>query len=195
MLHQPAHKASKDEAALRMEMRRLWQDHTLWTRLVIVSTAADLGDLQPTTDRLLRNQSEIGNAIKPFYGGAARDQLTSLLRSHIQGAAEVLAAAKAKDSARLDRAKRDWFANADEIAAFLGKANPRHWPTAEMKSMMHEHLNLTLTEATDQLQGRYSASVADYDRVQGQILKMADMLSDGIARQFPSRIRQLASAD
>jgi hypothetical protein len=178
---------SSKAVALRLAMRDLWQDHVQWTRLVIVSTAANLPDLDATTRRLLRNQTDIGNAVKPYYGDAAGERLTGLLRAHILGAAEILAAAKVNDSARLDAAKKAWAANGDEIAAFLSGANPTHWPLTDMQSMMRSHLDLTLTEAVDQLQGRYTQSVADYDRVKDEILTMSDMLSDGIVRQFPKQ--------
>ncbi|HKQ56700.1 MAG TPA: hypothetical protein VJY35_02425 [Candidatus Eisenbacteria bacterium] len=178
---------STTAAPLYLGMRKLWQDHVLWTRLVIVSTAAGLPDLQPTTDRLLQNQADIGNAVRPYYGDAAATKLTDLLREHIMGAAKLLAAAKANDTPQVDAAKTAWFANADQIATFLAGANPKHWTESDLKSMMHKHLDLTLTEAVDQLQGRYAESVAGYDKVQDEILEMADMLSEGIVKQFPSK--------
>ena len=78
---------------LREGMRRLWDDHVVWTRLFIISTLSDLPDAPATTERLLQNQTDIGNAIKPFYGDAAGTKLTGLLREHIliAGEAEVLA--------------------------------------------------------------------------------------------------------
>jgi len=180
------HGAPGRELALRQSMRKLWEDHVTWTRLVIVSTVAGLPDLDPTTERLLRNQSDIGDAIKPFYGESAGDRLADLLRTHILGAAEVLAAAKEGNESRLASARSAWYANGDDIAAFLSGANP-HWPLADMRSMMRAHLDLTLQEAVDQLQGRYAESVAGYDRVHDEILQMSDMLSDGLVRQFPGR--------
>jgi hypothetical protein len=173
--------------ALQQAMRKLWEDHITWTRLVIVSTVAHLPDLDPTTQRLLGNQVDIGNAIKPFYGERAGDKLAELLKAHIVGAANVLAAAQANDAARLDAAKQSWYANADEISAFLSGANPKSWPLADMKSMMRQHLDLTLSEAVHQLQGKYADSVGDYDKVHDEILRMADMLSAGIIGQFPSK--------
>ena len=53
-------------------MRKLWEDHITWTRLVIVSFAGGLPDLQATEARLLANQVDIGNAIKPYYGAHRR---------------------------------------------------------------------------------------------------------------------------
>jgi hypothetical protein len=178
-------KAKTDAQALHDAMRKLWEDHITWTRLVIVSIANDLPDTQATVDRLLQNQADIGNAIKPFYGEAAGDQLTALLRDHILIAAEILQAAKNDDTAAQNNAIDRWYANADAIAEFLHAANPEQWPLDEMKMMMHEHLDLTLQEAVTYLQGDHAASVAAYDQIHIQILEMADMLSDGIIRQFP----------
>ena len=72
--------------------RKLWEDHITWTRLFVVSDPAGLPDLGPTTQRLLANQTDIGNAIKPFYGEAAGEKLEGLLKAHITTAAELVAA-------------------------------------------------------------------------------------------------------
>jgi hypothetical protein len=58
-----------------------------------------------------------------------------------------------------------------------------------MRSMMREHLDLTLNEAVAHLERDYCTDVRIYDRIHRQILAMADMLSDGIAAQFPHRFR------
>lgn len=174
-------------AAFHDGMRKLWEDHVTWTRLFVVSVLANLPDRGPTTDRLLQNQSDIGNAIKPFYGNAAGDRLTALLKEHITTAAEVVAAASANDKAKLDDATRRWYTNADQIASFLSSANARNWQPEEMKSMMHEHLAATTAEVVARLKSDWPADVAAYDRVNEQILKMADMLSMGIISQFPDR--------
>src|SRR5438045_5278235 len=127
---------SLTKSEFRGAMRKLWEDHITWTRLFIVSAAADLPDKDATTQRLLQNQVDIGNAIKPIYGDAAGEKLTALLREHITTAAELVTAAKAQDTAKMGDAKTRWFANADAIAAFLSSANPKNWPSAEMTRMM-----------------------------------------------------------
>jgi hypothetical protein len=174
-------------AAFRAAMNKLWEDHITWTRIVIIDFAAGLPDLETAEARLLRNQADIGNAIKPYYGRAAGNKLTSLLRTHILEAVPVLAAAKAGDQTKLKQALDAWYANAREIAGFLSKANPRNWPLAMMNSMMKQHLDLTTKEAVARLQGNWSADVAAYDQVHAEILKMSAMLSNGIIRQFHKR--------
>jgi hypothetical protein len=171
----------------RSQMDKLWEDHVTWTRMVIIDFAAGLPDLPTAEARLLRNQVDIGNAIKPYYGAAAGTQLTSLLRQHILEAVPVLVAAKAGDKPKLTQALAAWYANARQIAVFLSKANPHSWPLSMTNAMMRQHLALTTKEAVARLQGNWTADVRAYDQVHAEILSMSHMLSSGIVRQFPSR--------
>ena len=183
--HDTAAAASRaDRSAFHDAMRVLWEDHIVWTRMAIVSIVDDRPDQSFAVERLLKNQDDIGDAIKPFYGDAAGDALTALLREHIVGAADLLVAAKT--GVGFDVAHAAWYANGAEIGAFLADANPRNWDRAEMQDMMADHLDLTLAEAVARLQGNYAADVAAYDEIHVQILHMADMLSDGIVAQFPA---------
>lgn len=176
---------TQSQLAFHDAMRKLWEDHITWTRLYIVSAAAGLPDKDLTAGRLLQNQADIGNAIKPFYGEEAGNHLTALLKDHILIAADLVSAAKADDTVKFDDANARWYANADDIAAFLSGANPDNWPLDEMRSMMHGHLDLTLAEAVARLHADWDGDVAAYDEIHAQILEMADMLSAGISRQFP----------
>jgi hypothetical protein len=173
--------------AFHRAMDKLWEDHITWTRMVIVDFAANLPDLQTAEARLLRNQADIGNAIKPFYGRAAGNKLTKLLRTHILEAVPVLQAAKEGDQAMLNKALVDWYKNGHQIAVFLSKANPHNWPLRLTSSMMKRHLALTTAEAAARLQGKWAADVRAYDKVHAEILQMSQMLSAGIISQFPSR--------
>ena len=174
-------------AAFQDKMRKLWEDHVTWTRLAIVTFADGSPGLDATAARLMKNQEDIGDAIRPFYGNAAGRHLTALLKDHIGIAVELLVAAKAGDQQAFDKANTAWYANADDIADFLAAANPTHWPRSEMRAAMRGHLDQTLDEASHELGGKYAASVADYERIHRHILHMADALSTGIMRAFPKR--------
>ena len=178
-------KISKSEQ-LRMAMHKLWEDHIVWTRNVILNIMDDLPGTEQAVNRLLQNQDDIGNAVKPFYGEAGGKELTRLLREHITIAADLLKAAKAGNNSAFDAANKKWFANAEEISGFLSKANP-NWKLNDMKKMMNDHLTLTTEEAVARLKKDYVADVKAYDRVHDEILMMADMLTDGIIKQFPAK--------
>jgi hypothetical protein len=174
------------QASFHDDMRKLWEDHVTWTRLAIVAFADGSAGFDATAARLMKNQDDIGDAIKPFYGDAAGDQLTALLKGHIGIAVDLLKAAEAGDDVAFQSANTEWYANADEIADFLAQANPRYWPQATMRAAMKAHLDQTLAEASHELTGNYAASVADYDEIHHHILDMADVLSNGILRTFPN---------
>jgi hypothetical protein len=180
---------TRKELALRNDMRKLWEDHVTWTRLAVISLVAETPDTQATVGRLLRNQEDIGNALKPFYGSAAGDAVTAELKKHILIAADVIAAAKAGDQAKLADAQARWEQNAGDIATLLSNANPRNWKRGAVLSMLQMHLRLTTEEAVARLHGDWAADVAAYDRVHAHALTMADTLSTGLVKQFPRRFR------
>jgi hypothetical protein len=184
-----ANRLTARQVAFHDAMRKLWEDHITWTRLAIVSFAGGLPDLQATEARLLANQVDIGNAIKPFYGAAAGNRTTGLLKEHILGAVALLQAAKSGDADQIGKASSAWYANGNQIADFLHAANPRAWSRTEMRAMMKTHLDQTLKEGQDRLAGRYNADVRDYEAIHRHILAMADELSAGIMKQFPKRFR------
>jgi hypothetical protein len=172
---------------LNAEMRVLWSDHALWTRNVIINIVDGAPGTTEAVNRLLQNQVDLGDAIKPYYDNAAGDALTVLLKEHITLAADLLVAAKDDNTSAYNAALASWYLNGDEIAAFLNTANPDNWKLADWKSMMKTHLDLTLEEATARLSGDYSADVAAYDKVYEELMMMSDMISEGIALQFPDK--------
>jgi hypothetical protein len=171
------------------EMRALWEAHGTWTERAIVDFVGGLPDTNLVVARLLRNQSDIGNAVKPYYGTTAGNHLTKLLKGHINAAVAVLEAAKSGSAQAVATAKAAFFANGNQVAAFLHAANPRHWTLDDMRTMMRVHLNQVIALAVDQLDERYAAAVGLYDVYIRHIIDMADMLSTGIMEQFPSRFR------
>lgn len=180
--------ATTKQTALYTAMAHLWGEHMEWTYATVVAFAQGSPALSPSLDRLLQNQVDIGDAIKPFYGAAAGDQLTTLLKEHINDAVPVLTAAKAGDSAGLKTAVDAWYANATAIGDFLAAANP-HWNKTDMESMMQGHITQTVAYASDALAGDYTKAIADYGIAEQHMQDMGDMLSAGLIQQFPKKFR------
>jgi hypothetical protein len=188
---------SKSAVTFHDAMRKLWEDHITWTRNVIISfevndpkSKATLPDLGAALDRLFQNQVDIGNAIKPYYGNDNGDKLTALLHDHIAIAGEILTAVKTGDTAAYTDANARWYANAHDIAVFLSQTlDPPLGTLAEMDQMMRDHLDRTTDEVVARHNSDWTADVAAYEQVHAQALEMADMLSDAIIANFPSRFR------
>ena len=173
---------------LKIAMNKLWEDHVTWTRNVILCLVDGLPGADQAVKRLMQNQVDIGNAVKPYYGDDAGNKLTELLKAHIAISADVVKSAKAGNKTALDSANKKWYANADEISAFLSTANP-NWALADMQMMMNDHLKLTTDEAVQRIKKDYDADIIAYDKVHGEILKMSAMLADGIIKQFPEKFK------
>jgi hypothetical protein len=166
-------------------MRKLWTDHTVWTRLYIIESLNDSPAASAAATRLLQNQEDIGNAIKPVYGDAAGTQLTGLLKTHIYTAVAIINDVKAKNSSAQAIDEALWTKNADDISTFLAGANP-NWPLPTLQNLMYMHLSTTKNELVARYTMNYTADVQEWDAVYTHILTMSDALSDGIVKQFPT---------
>jgi len=172
---------------LRNDMRRLWEDQVTYTRNFIISSIAGLPDLPAVTEQLLRNQDDIGAAMKLIYGQEAGRKLTVLLHNHVQIAADVVKAAKAHDGKAGEASQRRWRGNADDIAALLAGTNP-HWNKQTLTDMLYKHLDLTTYEVTSRVRMDWRADIQAYASGQEQIQMFADMLSDGIIKQHTPKV-------
>lgn len=180
---------TKADLDLRLAMRKLWEDHITYTRNYIISALADLEDVNAVAGRLLKNQDDIGDAVKAYYGEEAGKKLAGLLRDHIVIAIDVVKAAKMGNNEDLDKASRKWNANADEIAVFLSGANP-NWAKKDLADMLYKHLELTTGEVVSRLKKDWAADIDYYDKGHAHMLMFADALTDGIVKQFPDKFKK-----
>ncbi len=175
-----------ETVSFHMAMDRLWEDHITYTRNYIISSLGSLDDAGAVAERLLANQADIGNAIKPYYGDEAGDKLAALLKNHIMVATEVVKAAKEGNKDALSAAQAKWTANANDIAAFLAGANPM-WSRDDLADMLHKHLEFTTTEVTSRLAKDWAGDIKAYDGGHTHMLKFSNILAQGIIDQFPKK--------
>lgn len=184
--HEEKGPARMTETQLREGMRKLWEDHVTYTAFFYTAVVNGGDDAGKLAERLLRNQDDIGNAVKPFYGEGAGNTLSALLRDHILVAADLVKAAKAEDAVAQEQATRRWYANADDLAVFLSSANP-YWPRKVLADALHGHLAMTTDAIVAKLHRDTAGAIVAYDKGHEHMLMVADVLSAGIVKQFPAR--------
>jgi hypothetical protein len=177
---------SQKAVQLRIDMRELWTEHAFWTEKFVTSFIAGLEDQEPVLTRLLKNQDDFGNAIKPYYGEEAGNKLAQLLRAHIQIAGKVAAAAKSGNQPNFKKYSDEWFKNADDITNFFSAANP-NYNKKELNEMMYMHLRFITEGVAAKLNKSWNQNITALDKNQNHLMHMADFLTNGIIKQFPNK--------
>lgn len=163
--------------------RLLWMEHVNWTRMTIISIVFNLPDLPFVQQRLLRNATDLGNCLRPFYGDTIADRYAALIKEHLIIAAELVTAAAKGDAKTADAKEKEWYRNADEIAIFLHSINP-YLSIEGVQKMFYTHLALTKNEAITMIQKDYQTDVNIFDEIEAEALAMSDMIAQAIVLQF-----------
>lgn len=183
---EPTQQISKSKLMLSNWLRMLWEQHTVWTRSAIVSLVFNLPDASFVINRLLQNPVDFGNLFTTYYGEQAGNNFRDLIREHLIIAADLVKASQAGNTDMANEIERMWYDNSDEIASFLASINP-NWSKEEWQKMYYEHLGLVKDEAVILLTQNYAQEGLIYDRLETQALEMADMMLEGITKQFPEK--------
>lgn len=173
---------------LDQKQRRLWSDHVSWTRSFIISDLASLEDKDAVLGRLLKNQDDIGASFKPYYGEENSKKLATLLREHITIAGQVADAAKSGKQDDLVKYNKLWYENADKIADFLNSINP-NWSKNAVKDILHKHLQFVTEQVVTRLKKNWNGDIDAYDKGETHMLMLADIISQGIIKQFPEKFK------
>ncbi len=174
---------SMNQVQLLKQMNLVWEQHIMWTRMLLISIAENLKDLEATQARLLRNPKDIADVFRRFYGNVVANRIQQLLTEHLTIGKDLIVALKNKNQEEATRLNTKWYQNADEMAEAFSSINP-FYPREEIRNMLYQHLRLTTNEVNNRLQGNYVEDINSYDMVQKEILRMSQFFVNGIVRQF-----------
>ena len=176
---------SMNQVQLLKQMNLVWEQHIMWTRMLLISIAENLKDLDATQARLLRNPKDIADVFRRFYGIAVANRIQQLLTEHLVIGKDLIVALKNNNQEEATKLNTKWYQNADEMAEAFSSINP-FYQKEEIRNMLYEHLRLTTNEVNYRLQGNYVEDINSYDMVQKEILKMSQFFVNGIVKQFPN---------
>ena len=176
---------SRNEVRLLEQMNLVWEQHIMWTRMLLISIAENLKDLEATQTRLLRNPKDIADVFRPYYGNNIASEIQRLLTEHLAIGKDLIVSLKNKNQEQANALSTKWYQNTDQMAEAFSSINP-FYPREEVRRMLYEHLRLTSEEVNARLRGDYTADINAYDMVQKEILRMSHFFVNGIVRQFPN---------
>ena len=173
--------SEREDSILRLneDMRLAWLNHVYWTRMYLMSAVADNAEQQAVEERLLETADEITDVFARYLPIATTRQLRNLLTEHIEIAGQIIQALKAKNMSDYDALVKEWYRNANQMAALFASHNP-YFESRETRNMLLNHLDLTREEIEQQVNGEYEQSIDVFRDVEQQALAMADYFARGL---------------
>jgi len=191
-----AHTASATRAATSVTIadakaaqRDLWIGHVFWVRNVVDARfEGNTSEAKVAEQQVVANAKAIAASIEPFYGKAASEKLFTLLAGHWGAISDYLDATRANSKSGQDVAFKQLVTNADEIAAFLGGANP-NLPVDVLKGLLMAHGSHHVQQIGEFKAKQYDAEAKTWAAMTQHMYVIADALAEGIAKQFPDKFR------
>lgn len=165
-------------------MRLAWSQHVYWTRMLLISIAERLKDLDAVTVRLLQNPNDIAAIFADYFPPDTARTIAQLLSEHLQIGAELITALRDGMTAQADTLNRQWYINADQMADAFSSINP-YYNREQLRDMLYTHLQLTTQEVSMRLAKKYPEDIDAFNKVEQEALSMADYFSSGIMQLFP----------
>lgn len=171
---------------LTNDMRLVWEQHIYWTRMLLISIAERLKDQTDVANHLLQNPENIANVFSSYYTTDATELIAELLTEHLEIGAELITALRDGETAKAQTLDRQWYQNADKMADAFSSLNP-YYNREELRTMLYTHLDLTKQEVAMRLAGNYKEDIKAFDKIEQEVLLMADYFTEGIIKQFPNK--------
>jgi hypothetical protein len=178
--------------AEKMAARRLMEDQLAYTRNYIISEIGGLRDTGAVQDRLMKNQDDMSNMIKGYYGDDAGTKLSSLLHDSVNNVVGVVQAAKGKNQKALSDAQAKATGTADEIASFFANVNT-NLNKDDVSASLHKQLDFITAQANARVKKDWKSDIDAYDQGEDEALKLSDMMVDAIAKQYPDKFSNAPS--
>ena len=173
---------------LQLALRDLWTGHIFWVRsVVLASHYDDAGAAEASEAKAVENARAIADAVIPFYGEEAADQLFELLAGHYGAVKEYMQASFDGNASGKEAATQQLVANAEEIADFLDAANP-HLPKNAVLPLLSAHGGHHIQQIDAVRQGAFADEAEVWDAMLGHVYTIADAMADAFAQQFPDQV-------
>ena len=177
---------SAPKTALQQNERIVWTDQVVWTRQYIATALTDDRSARIARDQLSVNGEAIGGTLKPYYGETAGAGLTAMLRVQFGFTSELIQAEKSGNLEKKKELERGLHENSNAIARYLAGLNP-YWSPTQLESLLNRTFELDLSARNIVVgkDGRLDRDEMARDGSLDQARELADVIADGIVRQFP----------
>jgi len=170
----------------RLEMRHLWAQQVSIMHAYIVSATSDLPDTEWLMKSATRNADDIAAAVTAYYSSAYGAKLSALLREHVILFSDAVRMAREREKDEMGPVQDKLDRNGHEIVSFLADANP-NWSAGELDDVIEAHINYENDQLMARIDHDWDSDNKAWIEAGKNAMKLADMLSQGLERQFPDR--------
>jgi hypothetical protein len=176
--------ATGPAANLRAGLTAVFVSHAYLTA-VTTATAIGGSDVNPARAALAKNTQALADAFASVYGDASGRQFTDLWNGYNAGFIAYAQAAAASDAAAKTQAVTPINAVPASFAGFISQANPKLTTDAVTTVLTAD--TAALLAVIDAQAARTTAQFDLARRAGASTVNTAEVLSEGIAEQFPTR--------
>jgi hypothetical protein len=170
----------------KAEMSRLWIDDAIWSRQAILCLVDRLPGTEETLYRLMINQEDMGRMFTKYYGLEKGDEFCQLISSNTALTISIIRNKSSNNTEDLKAASDRMDYNVKRIIEYLIKVNP-NWSKEELSYLMLLHSQLFDLQLQNRVTENFSYDVEVFDKIITETYKLANVLSEGIIKQFPER--------
>lgn len=160
-------------------MRLAWLSMLYWTRMYMMSVAADTKDQQAVEERLMEAADEITDVFARTLPIQVVRQLRNLFMEHVELTGDIIRMVKSGNMENYDNLIKEWYANANQIATLFANQNP-YFGGRELRNMLLNYLDMTRETIEHQMNGEYDQSIDTFRDLKDAVLELADYLARGL---------------
>ncbi len=172
-----------EDVSILLNGQRLWMELTEWVRSFFHSALENSSEQSAVGNQLfVKFPSDIYNEFRKYYSETESRQLLNIVSRMIAANWQLVTAYKNKDKTAMELSSAQMYRIADELAVFLAGAN-QYLAEAQLKTMLHEYVNLSVKEIAALLNRDYESEIKIYQQIVDIMVRMSNYLSMGtIAR-------------
>lgn len=170
---------------LRNVLRKYFTDYSMWMRSLIVSRVSNLGDQEVIVNRILEIPIDLSRLFQIYYGKEMTDVFENMFRTNIKLTINLIEAVISGDTASFNRTMAIWGANTKALTSQMALMNPS-WNQKQLENLFSYLLSMTLEEVKERKNKQYADEVYQYDNIEYFVLMIADILWNGMVKQFYS---------
>ena len=174
---------------LRKDLNIKLAEHVALSSEAMRTSYDNHGSSTAVVDELDKNSQELAEIIGSFYGEEPKATFLKLWRDHITFLINYTISTKNDDKEGREQALSDLEDYSQESAEFFAGLN-NNLSTENLKPLFADYRDIMIDSIDDYSNAKYTESLDKESQAYVQAGKIADAISDGIARQFPDKFGQ-----